>query len=77
MQALKLLHNSTEYLPLVLFLAAPPPPETSIQEIMQENGRGSEDEITKDSPTIPVSRCFEKVTILRYHTAQKKHKFNC
>ena len=33
LQALKLLHNSTEYLPLVLYLAAPVPKEDSIQEM--------------------------------------------
>ena len=38
----------------MLYLAAPPPPEDSIQEILQENGRGNEDDITKDSPTISV-----------------------
>ena len=59
MFVLKLLHNSTEYLPLVLYLAAPVPKEDSIQEILEENGRGGEDEITiKDSPTIPVSIRF-------------------
>ena len=55
----------------MLFLAAPPPPEDSIQEIMQENGRGSEDEITiKDSPTIPVSEkgpILSKLSYLRAH----------
>merc|ERR1719150_2897082 len=52
-EALKLLHNSTEYLPLVLYLAAPIPKEDSIQEILQENGRGGEEDIIKESPTIP------------------------
>ena len=54
----------------MLFLAAPRPPEDSIQEIMQENGRGGEDEITKDSPTIPVSKgdpIISKFNYLRAH----------
>jgi len=43
-----------------LYLAAPVPKEDSIQEILEENGRGGEDEITiKDSPTIPVSIRFD------------------
>ena len=51
-----MLHNSTEYLPLVLYLSAPPPTEDSIMEVLQENGRGNDQEISIESPTIPVSR---------------------
>ena len=38
-QALKLLHNSTEFLPYVIYVAPPLPDD---YKVMMENGRGSD-----------------------------------
>ncbi len=39
-QALKLLHNSTEFLPYVIYVAPPPPDEDNV--ILVQNGRASQ-----------------------------------